>query len=131
MSDTKVFVYGQKEPLQVVGTFVEEVVCEINGVKCVDDEFTVIKGTGRPLLGRKTAEKLNLLRVGRENVPNICSIVEEGSDQDTRESYADIPSGVGKLKDYRLKLHVNKEVKPVAQQLRRLSFGVGCPIHPN
>ena len=49
-----------------------EVVCELAGVKCVD-ECTVIRATGRPWLGRKTAEKLNVLRVGPENVPNICS----------------------------------------------------------
>ena len=28
----------------------------------------------------KQRKKLNLLRVGPENVPNICSIVEEGCD---------------------------------------------------
>ena len=123
VSDKKLFAYGQKEPLEVVGTFVAEVVCEDNGAECVD-EFRFIKGTGRPLLGKKTAEKLNVLRVGPENVPNICSIVEEGCDQDIRESYADILTGVGKLKDYRLKLHINKEVKPVAQQVRRLPFGL-------
>ena len=123
VSDKKLFAYGQKEPLKVVGTFVAEVVYEDNGAEYVDD-FTVIKGTGRPLLGKRTAEKLNVLRVGPENVPNICSIVEEGCDQDIRESYADILTGVGKLKDYRLKLHINKEVKPVAQQVRRLPFGL-------
>ena len=90
------------------------------------DEFTVIKGTGRPLLGRKTAEKLNLLGVGPENVPNICSILEEGCDLDIRENYADILTEVGKLKDYGFKLHVNKEVqvKPETQQVRRLPFGL-------
>ena len=39
--------------------------------------------------------------------------------------------GWRELKDYRLKLHVNKDVKPVAHQLRRLPFGEGCAIHPN
>ena len=77
VSDKKLFAYGQKEPLEVVGTFVAEVVCEDNRAGCVY-EFTVIKGTGRPLLGKKTAEKLNVLYLGPENVPNICSIVEEG-----------------------------------------------------
>lgn len=33
-------------------------------------------------------------------------------------------SGVGKLKDYQLKLHINKDVKPVAQPVRRLPFGL-------
>ena len=56
VSDKKLFAYEQKESLEVVGTIVAEVVCEDNGAECVE-EFTVIKGTGRTLLGRKTAMK--------------------------------------------------------------------------
>ena len=33
-------------------------------------------------------------------------------------------SGVGKLKDYQVKLHVNKDMKPVVQTVRRLPFGL-------
>ena len=76
------------------------------------------------MLGRKTAEKLNVSRVRPENVPNVCCILEEGCDYDIRESYADTLTEVGKRNDYRLKLHINKEVKPVAQQVRRLPFGL-------
>ena len=47
----------------------------------------------------------------------------------TRESYTDILTGVGKLKDYHLKLHINKEVKPVAQQVCRLPFGQRDKVH--
>ena len=119
-SDKKLFAYGQKEPIQVAGTFVSEIVCEINGEKCVD-EFTVFKGTGRTLLGKNTAEKLKVLRVGHVHV---SSVTTEGSDTDIREGYADILTGVGKLKDYQLKLHLNKDVKPVAQPVRRLPFGL-------
>ena len=122
-SDKKLFAYGQKEPIQVAGTFVSEIVCEINGEKCVD-EFTVFKGTGRPLLGRNTAEKLNVLRVGPVSGVHVSSVMTEGSDTDIREGYADILTGVGKLKDYQLKLHLNKDVKPVAQPVRRLPFGL-------
>ena len=39
--DKRLFAYGQKEPIKVVGTFVSEIVCEASGEKCVD-EFTVI-----------------------------------------------------------------------------------------
>ena len=120
MSDKKLFAYGQKQPLEVIRTFVADMVYEANVVECVD-KFTVIKGTGRPLLGRKTAEKLNVLGVGPESVPNICFVVEVGCDQDIRENYTNILTEVEKLKEYGLKLHVNKEVKPEAQQVRRLS----------
>ena len=51
-------------------------------------------------------------------------MVTEGSDEGIREEYADILSGVGKLKNYQLKPHINKDVKPVAQQVRRLPFGL-------
>ena len=60
VSDKKLFAYGQKEPMEVVGTFVAEIACEASGEGCVD-EFTVIKSTGKPLLGRSTAEKLKVL----------------------------------------------------------------------
>ena len=31
---------------------------------------------------------------------------------------------MGKLKNYQMKLHINKDVKPVAQGVRRLPFGL-------
>ena len=56
VSDKKLFAYCQKEPVEVVGTFVAEIACKASSERCVD-EFTVIKSTGRPLLGRSTIEK--------------------------------------------------------------------------
>ena len=49
-SSRNLLAYGQKDPIEVTGTFVSEIVCEISGISCVD-EFTVVKGPGRPLLG--------------------------------------------------------------------------------
>lgn len=112
-SNKKLFAYGQREPMDVMGTFIAEIACAENGEVCVD-EFTVIKGTGRPLLGRSTSEKLKVLRVGPASRPQVCSVVTEGSDKDIREEYVDILTGVGKLKDYRLKIHVKKDVTPIA-----------------
>lgn len=121
--DKKLFAYGQKEPIEVVGTFISEIVCDATGEKCVD-EFTVIKGVGKPLLGKSTADKLKVLRVGPANKVQVCSVAAEGSDADICEKYADILTGVGKLKDYQLKLHINEDIKPVAQPVRRLPFGL-------
>ena len=63
------------------------------------DEFTVIKGTGKSLLGRSTAEKLKVLRVGPVSEPQVCSVAAEGSDEGIWEQYADILTGVGKWKN--------------------------------
>ena len=97
-SSKRLFAYGQKDPIEVIGTFVSEIVCKISGNSCVD-EFTVVKGPGRSLLGKNTAEKLGVLRVG----PDVCSLTVEGSDADIREKYREVFTGVGKLKDFQLK----------------------------
>ena len=72
-----------------------EIVCEISGISCVD-EFTVVKGQGRPLLAKNTAEKLGILRVG----PDVCSLTTEGNDAEICEKYREVFTGVGKLKDF-------------------------------
>ena len=79
------FAYGQKEPIEVIGTFVSEIVCGANGKTCVD-EFTVVKGPGRSPLGKSTAEKLEVLRVGPRK-EEICSLMTEGNGADIREKY--------------------------------------------
>ena len=121
--ERELFAYGQSEPIEVAGTFESEVYCEASGERCVA-KFTVVESHGRALLGRDTAEKLNVLRVGPPNFPQAYSITSEGTSVDIVKNFPDIFTGVGKLKDYQLKLHVNTGVKPVAQPVRRLPFGL-------
>ena len=63
------------------------------------------------------------LRIGK---PGVYSITSEGTDADVREQFPEVFSGIGKLADFhdQLKLHVNRDVKPVAQPVRRLPFGL-------
>ena len=102
--------------MEVVWTFVVTIACTASGEERVD-QFTVINGTGKPLLGRSTAEKLKMLRVGPVSGPQVCSVVTEGSDKG-------ILIGLGKLTGYQLKLHIYKDVRPAAQQVRRIPFGL-------
>jgi len=57
----------------------------------------------KPILGRDTALKLDVLRIGKPEKPEVNAVSENPF------------KGIGKLKDYKLKLHINPEVKPVAQ----------------
>lgn len=50
-SEKKLFAYGQKEPIEVAGTFVAEIVCKASGEKSIE-EFTVIKAPGNLCLER-------------------------------------------------------------------------------
>ena len=60
--------YGSDKPLDVKGIFE----CEVNaGGRTTQAEFSVIRGKGVPLLGRRTATDLSVLRVGYDLAANI------------------------------------------------------------
>ena len=120
-SSKKLFGYGQTEPIEILGIFNAKITCNVTGVSC-EDHFTVIKGKGTTLLSKGMADKLNVLCV-RPVRSGIYSITSEGTDADSREQLPEVFSGIGKIADLQLKLHVNGDVKPVAQPVRRLPFG--------
>ena len=45
-------------------------------------------------------------------------------ESDIREKYKDLFTGIGLLKGYKLKLHVDDSVKPVAQHIHWILFGL-------
>ena len=57
------FAYRGTEPLPTLGTFPATVVLPSTNANCQED-FVVIKGDGRTLLGQETAEIVDLLHVG-------------------------------------------------------------------
>ena len=59
----QLFAYGSSSLLVTHGTFTAEVISPVNGTRCIA-EFVVVEGNGRSLLGKLTAEKLDLLQVG-------------------------------------------------------------------
>ena len=83
-------------------------------------DFVVVKGNGRTLLGRGTAEKVRVLHIGPFQANNLSGQAE----CDIRERYSSLFSGVGLLKGYELKLHIDDTVKPVAQHVRRIASGL-------
>lgn len=111
----RLFAYGSKRPLTVIGMF-ERVVKVANRECCA--KFYVVDCDGNSLLGRDTAMKLGVLKIGYDvNSLNTssCDIVNE---------FPDCCKGIGKLKNYQLKLHVDINVKPVAQPVRRIPFNL-------
>ena len=71
-----------------------------------------------------TSEQLDVLRVGPKKEEEVYTVTEQGNDVDIREKYPALFTGAGKLKGYKLKLHVNEDVTPVAQSVGRLPFGL-------
>ena len=83
----------------------------------VQAEFVVIDGEGEALLGRETALQLGVLKLG-------APVYTVQSKEVIMSDYKGVFDGVGKLKDYQVKLHVNPDVPPVAQPVRRTPFSL-------
>lgn len=112
-TNQKLYPYGTSEPLDTLGKF--EASVNLAG-KDATAEFIVICNEGRPIMGRKTAMELDVLRLG----PQVNAV----STPDLVDKYKACFEGVGKLTDYQVKIHVNKEVNPVAQHPRRVPFSL-------
>ena len=65
-----------------------------------------------------------MLRVGPIKAHHVCSVTTEGSNGDIIGQYPEVFQGVGKLKNYQESLHIDDSVKPIAQPIRRLPFGL-------
>ena len=118
-SDRKLYAYASQNPLDVIGTFS----CEVStGRNTVSAKFFVISGEGDPLLGRDTATKLGMLKIGIDIA--AVNIDSKNIGEFLQEKYPEVFSGVGKLKDRAVQLHIDPNVRPVAQLIRRTPFSL-------
>lgn len=124
----RVFAYASEEPLQIKGK------CNLDvrvpqTQKSLNVEFYVMLGKAATLLGRDASELLGVLRVG---VPvNSCDVESDGASNNPKQAdrkaslrakFPKVFQGLGKLKGYQLKLHIDEKVQPVAQPPRRIPF---------
>ena len=120
-SSVKIYTYGSKTPLPVKGTFSANVSTSQFHTQA---DFVVVENLNAgSLLGRKTATELGLLRVGPE-YPSTVNQITVKSVQVIVDKHKAVFNGVGKLRDYQLKIHIDPEITPVAQPQRRLPFHV-------
>ena len=133
-TDLRVFPYGSPTPVPVKGTFDTRVSSDSTGLSTVARFVVVENETAGSLLGKDTAISLGLLRVGPVEPVEVRSVAHglPGTDVPARSprvdqlvtQYASIFEGVGKLKNYQLKIHTDPTVTPVAQPLRRTPFHI-------
>ena len=88
------------------------------GQKVVENSL-ITEGDGRCLLGSSAAKRLQVWKVG----PELVGVYFIGSDiESIADRFPKVFSGVGKLSCYQLKLHIDREVAPVAQKPRRIPY---------
>lgn len=133
---TKVITYGSSSnsSLKVLGTIA--FVVETNSKLCCT-KFHVIDTTHKNLLSGETALLLNILtfekpifNVQKEYDVNATSLAEKNAVPESLTKLIDcfgetvFNNTIGKLKDYEVKLHIDKNVPPVAQRERRIPFAL-------
>ena len=124
LTESKVNIYPYKadSPLKTLGEFTATVTANN---KSSSVKFTLVTGNAGSLLSRYTAEHLDILRVGPPNptqINQINSKIDDITLQEILEQNKNVFKGLGKLENFELKLHVNKDVTPIQQPIRRIPF---------
>lgn len=78
----------------------------------------VIKGGGFNILSYETSKDLGLIHI----VTAVSSQVQHSVADELLESHPELFKGIGKLKDFQVKLHINTDIKPTCQPHRRVPF---------
>ena len=115
-SSKKLYAYGSNQPLQVAGMFTAEVSVKESVLSGV--EFIVIENEGHALFGRETAISLGVLKLGA-HVNSLDGAKREAS---IFQKFPGCCEGIGKLKDFQLKVPIDPEIPPVAQPIRRVPY---------
>lgn len=96
--------------------------------RCVDTTFHVISGQGLSILSKQISEALDLLRVGPPNVEKTVNSVclseqsKSGNLQRAIDKYQYLFHGVGCYEGLKLKMHIDKSIVPVQQQIHRIPY---------
>ena len=88
---------------------------ESSAGKSVVADYYVTKYASGCLLSFKTTNQLNMLQI-----LNAVSCNKELKSERLVSDFSEVFKGVGKLKDFQLRLNINESVEPVCQKHRRV-----------
>lgn len=115
------FPYGTNTPMKILGMFKGQVKVTKESSMSQELEFVVVPGNDTPLLGKDSSVKLGLLSFS----PHVYEVKSEvDTEYLVNVKYAECFKGLGKLKHFQLKIHIDPEVQPVAQAVKRVPFSM-------
>ena len=118
----ELFAYGSDRQLPIIGKFNAKVECK---GRFTDAVFYVYEGSAKCLLSSATASALSLLSFSND-VNMLCNIMQESYNVVKR--FPEVFKGVGKLRGYKVNFHIDKNVSPVAQPVRRLPLCIRAKV---
>lgn len=111
LTNKLLYAYGNDKPLAVAGVFTTTVSHRGNKV---ETDIYVIEEKGQALLSSTTSKDLGILKI----VQSVNDI------PDIRTQFPACFDGLGKLKDFELKIPIDETVTPVIQPLRRVPYNL-------
>ena len=111
---TRIFAYGAATDFKVLGIFNATLESKF---KFTHSIIHVVKGNYGSLLSYTTASALGLVTVSVQAIQHCTS-----NNQRLLEKYGNIFDGIGQLKDFSVKLHIDPTVTPVAQPAHKIPF---------
>jgi transposase InsO family protein len=119
-SNSEIFAYGSKIPLELAGKFTATI-ASLSRASKTEAVFYVAARCHGSLLSFDTAHKLSLISISVNMTDSFKGTV--------MHRFPDLFNGkIGKLKNMKLKLHINPDVEPVAQKCRKTPFHMRSKI---
>ena len=115
-------------PLKVWGSFYSKLT---HKERSIDAKFIAVEGNYGSLLGKDSATRINLLRVGPENSFPLNTLSSPNTVEGIVSKYPSVFNCVGKLKNFQVKIHIDSAVTPVIQPLRRLPYHTKLKFQKN
>jgi transposase InsO family protein len=109
----KLYPYGSDNPINIIGTFVTEIISQHQETSALATIY-VVKGHFGSLLSYTTAVDLGIIPTIRVVSPPLCESIQD--------EFRDRFQGIGKIEGVQVKIHVDESVQPVVQQHRRIPF---------
>jgi hypothetical protein len=120
-SKKRLFGFASSTPLQVLGQFQ----CTLESShKITTAKVFVVKNATGCLLSGHTAIELDLIHVKVNTVTALNSKEIPTRLTPLIQEYSDVFTGIGKLKNFKVHLHIDPSVKPVVQPTRRIPFAI-------
>ena len=114
---TRVFPYGERSPLPVLGMAKFELAYNSERLQVT---FHVVEGKGGNLLGYSAAEKLRILSLAA----HVTTTKAGDGENFFVNAYHDLFTGNGKFTDTCVKLHIDETVTPKRQPHRRIPYHI-------
>ncbi|GFO32124.1 retrovirus-related pol polyprotein from transposon 412 [Plakobranchus ocellatus] len=104
----RIFPFSSSQPLEVVGKLQAKVQYK--------DTSRIASFVFHPMIGISVV--LTYQAVG------LLKAVNKLQKEDITDEFSDVFSGLGKLQDHKVKLHIDETIQPVAQKYRRIPFHI-------